>query len=280
MTSGLGNLWYGINSFTALALVGLFFAVPYRRLSLSSVGQVFDLRFGSRRCQSLTSLCVQTEYLVVNIIEPFVIGSIITGVTGLPLIVPQFWGVIIKRTPLWSGWATAFIGFASAITIHFLTSGNEQAIADALGWGVLSAADAKDLYFIAMNGGIIVICSVFFLGTMAFYKRSSAEDKAGLDKLFVKMNTPVEYEEENGHAATLDGMQFKVLGILATVFAAFLFVLILIPNDIQGRIVFLCIGGAMLFVGLLLLNGYRVINKREKAASINERLMGDSGKSD
>lgn len=92
MTSGLGNLWYGINSFTALALVGLFFAVPYRRLSLSSVGQVFDLRFGSRRCQSLTSLCVQTEYLVVNIIEPFVIGSIITGVTGLPFGVSVFIG--------------------------------------------------------------------------------------------------------------------------------------------------------------------------------------------
>src|SRR5690606_38329236 len=41
MMTGLGNLWYGINSFTALALVGLFFAIPYRRLRLSSVGQVF-----------------------------------------------------------------------------------------------------------------------------------------------------------------------------------------------------------------------------------------------
>jgi SSS family solute:Na+ symporter len=92
MQTGLGNLWYGVNSFTALALVGLFFAIPYRRLGLSSVGQVFDLRFGSRRCQSLTSLCVQTEYLVVNIIEPFVIGSIITGVTGLPFGISVFIG--------------------------------------------------------------------------------------------------------------------------------------------------------------------------------------------
>ncbi len=92
MTSGLGNLWYGINSFTALALVGIFFAIPYRRLALSSVGLVFDMRYGSRRCQSLTSLCVQTEYLVVNIIEPFVIGSIITGVTGLPFGISVFIG--------------------------------------------------------------------------------------------------------------------------------------------------------------------------------------------
>lgn len=92
MTSGIGNLWYGVNSFTALLLVGLFFAIPYRRLGLSSVGEVFDRRFGSRRCQALTSLCVQTEYLIVNIIEPFVIGTIITGVTGLPFVYSVYIG--------------------------------------------------------------------------------------------------------------------------------------------------------------------------------------------
>lgn len=84
MATGLGNLWYAVNSLAALALVGFFFAIPYRRLRVSSVGQVFHMRFGSRRCQWLSSLCVQTEYLVINIIEPYVIASIVSGVTGLP----------------------------------------------------------------------------------------------------------------------------------------------------------------------------------------------------
>ncbi len=84
ITEGIGHLWYGVNSFFALFLVGLFFAIPYRRLKLSTVGEVFDRRFGSRRCQSLTSLCVQAEYLVVNIIEPYVIATIVSGVTGWP----------------------------------------------------------------------------------------------------------------------------------------------------------------------------------------------------
>lgn len=87
ISEGLGHLWYGVNSFAALFLVGLFFAIPYRRLRIVSVGQVFDYRFGSYRCQWLTSLCVQAEYLVINIIEPYVIGSIIAGVTGLPFVV-------------------------------------------------------------------------------------------------------------------------------------------------------------------------------------------------
>lgn len=98
VTGGLGNLWYSVNSFAAMALLGLFFAIPYRRLRLSSAGQVFDLRFSSRRCQWLSSLCVQTEYLIVNIIEPFVIGSIVTGVTGLPFGISVFIGGIVIFT--------------------------------------------------------------------------------------------------------------------------------------------------------------------------------------
>jgi SSS family solute:Na+ symporter len=91
ISEGIGHLWYGVNSFAALFLVGLFFAIPYRRLRLASVGEVFDFRFGSQRCQSLSSLCVQAEYLVINIIEPYVIATIVSGVTGWP-----FWvGIII-----------------------------------------------------------------------------------------------------------------------------------------------------------------------------------------
>ena len=95
MNNGVGVLWYGVNSFTALLLVGLFFAVPYRRLALSSVGQVFEKRFGSKRCQALTSLCVQAEYFIVNIIEPFIIGTIISGVTGLPFVYGVYIGGLV-----------------------------------------------------------------------------------------------------------------------------------------------------------------------------------------
>ncbi len=100
VNTGIGNLWYAVNSFAALALMGLFFCIPYRRLRISSVGQIFDFRFGSKRSQWLSSLCVQTEYLIINIIEPFVIGAIVSGVTGLSFGVSVFIGgfVIISFT--------------------------------------------------------------------------------------------------------------------------------------------------------------------------------------
>ncbi|MEE2775520.1 MAG: hypothetical protein VYE73_01990 [Acidobacteriota bacterium] len=109
ITTGLWNLWYGVNTFLALALVGLFFAVPYRRLRLHTVGEIFSLRFNSRRCQVLTSLCVQTEYLIVNILEPFVIASILVGVTGMPFGIAVFIAaiVLISYTALGGLWGSA-----------------------------------------------------------------------------------------------------------------------------------------------------------------------------
>jgi SSS family solute:Na+ symporter len=119
ITTGLWNMWYGVNTFLALALVGFFYAVPYRRLRLHTVAEIFGRRFGSRRCQALTSLCVQTEYLIVNILEPFVIGSILVGVTGMP-----FWlavyigaGVLITYTAMGGLWGSAVTNLIHCVVI-------------------------------------------------------------------------------------------------------------------------------------------------------------------
>jgi solute:Na+ symporter, SSS family len=112
MTGGVWYMWwYGINTFLALALVGIFFAVYYRRLGLHTVSEIFPARFGTYRNQTLTSLCVQTEYAIVNIIEAYVIGSIIHALSGQE--VSMFFGtliaaaIIVSYTALGGLWGTA-----------------------------------------------------------------------------------------------------------------------------------------------------------------------------
>ncbi len=109
ITEGVWNLWYGVSTFLALALVGIFFARAYRRLGLQTVGEIFWIRFQSRRCQRLTSLCVQTEYLIINIIEPYVIAKILQGATGMDFSIAIFIGagVIIVYTALGGLWGAA-----------------------------------------------------------------------------------------------------------------------------------------------------------------------------
>ena len=84
---GVWNMWwYGISSFTAMAFVGVFFAVYYRRLGLQTVAELFAVRFGSRRCQWFTSFCVQTEHAIINVIEAYVIGVILSSLTPLTML--------------------------------------------------------------------------------------------------------------------------------------------------------------------------------------------------
>ncbi len=147
IAEGVGHLWYAVNSFAALFLVGLFFAIPYRKLRVVSVGQVFDHRFGSYRCQWLTSLCVQAEYLVINIIEPYVIGSIVSGVTGLPFAVGVLIGgaliILFTVTGGLKGTAVANVVHCAVIIFGLLIVGY-IAMQNLGGWdAVVSQADAR-----------------------------------------------------------------------------------------------------------------------------------------
>ena len=110
ISGGVWNLWwYGINTFLALAIVGLFFGIYFRRFKLRTVGELFTIRFKNRRCQWLTSLCVQTEYAIVNLIEAYVIGVILSTLTPLPMFGGVMVAAIIFATYVSLGglWGTA-----------------------------------------------------------------------------------------------------------------------------------------------------------------------------
>jgi Na+/proline symporter len=85
MNTGIWNLWYGITTFLAFVVMAFLFVIPYRRLKLNTTGEIFLRRFGSKRARVLGSFCVQTEYFIVSVLEPYVIGLILSSVTGMPL---------------------------------------------------------------------------------------------------------------------------------------------------------------------------------------------------
>ena len=87
ISEGLGHLWYGVKLVRSTFFGGPVFCDSLSPSSGCQCGSGLRLPVWFYRCQWLTSLCVQAEYLVVNIIEPYVIGSIVSGVTGLPFVV-------------------------------------------------------------------------------------------------------------------------------------------------------------------------------------------------
>ena len=175
ISGGVWNLWwYGISTFLALSLVGLFFAVYYRRLRLQTVGEIFTLRWGNRRCQWLTSLCVQTEYVIVNLIEAYVIGVIVSTLTPLSM----FSGVMVSAAifatyvSLGGLWGTAItnlihcavvlVGLGAVGLLGIEQLGGWSGVTEAIG-GHLSAAsrDTAAWWGFAGAGWLPVFAMIF-----------------------------------------------------------------------------------------------------------------------
>jgi Na+/proline symporter len=178
ITGGVWNMWYAVNTFLALALIGVFYAVPYRRLGIQTVGEVFRQRFASRRCQWLTSLCVQVEYLIVNIIEPYVIGRILTAMTGLPFGAAVLLSgvVIVTYTAtggLWGSAATnlihciAILGGLGAVAVAGVNHlGGWDRITAAVDATLAAASHSPDSWWSIAGEGWLPVLGMFFAATM------------------------------------------------------------------------------------------------------------------
>jgi Na+/proline symporter len=117
METGLWNLWYGFSTFLAFLVMALLFVIPFRRLKLRTTGEIFVRRFDSRRARMLSSFCVQTEYFIISVLEPYVIGLILSVITGMPL----WLGILIGATVIISLTATSGIQGASITNIIHCT---------------------------------------------------------------------------------------------------------------------------------------------------------------
>jgi SSS family solute:Na+ symporter len=177
ITSGVWAMWYAVNTFLALALIGIFYAVPYRRLGIHTVGEVFLHRFKSRRCQWLTSLCVQVEYLIINIIEPYVIGRILSAITGLPfgLSVMISGVIIVTYTSLGGIWGSAVTnlvhcvailsGLAAVAITGVIHLGGWERVIDSVNATLAVTGQAATWWDIAGPGWLAVV-GMFFAATL------------------------------------------------------------------------------------------------------------------
>ncbi|HUP24431.1 MAG TPA: hypothetical protein VNB06_15985 [Thermoanaerobaculia bacterium] len=178
MRTGVWNFWYAVNTFLALALVGLFFARAYRKLGLHTVSEIFWLRFGSRRCQILTSLCVQTEYLIVNVLEPLVIGSILHALTGVPFGLAVLIGaaVLVTSTTLGGLWGnavanvihctTVVVGLGAVVWLALGRLGGVQGMRAALDSALAAGGVDAGSWWSPVGAGWGAVIAMFFAATV------------------------------------------------------------------------------------------------------------------
>ncbi len=176
----------------------------------------------------------------------------------VPLMIPMTYGLFIKRTPPWSGWSTVLVGFASSIAVVASFAADPQWAWKLLQLhGQMNAEDLVDIKFFTSIFVNVVVCSVWFFASAAFYKHSPQWHKDSCERFFRAMNTPVDTVTEP--TTMRADIIYWMLGGLCLVWGGFVIVLMLIPNPLWGRFCFAFVGGILVLAsGLLLFTARRL----------------------
>ncbi len=193
---------------------------------------------------------------------------------GLPLTIPVFLGLFIRRTPGWSAWVTALAAFAFSAWANFgfahwveapdflaQLPGPFQQLIGSPERG-LAVGERADLLLVVTALGTSLVGVAVFLTTTLFYGRSAPAERERIDALFAKLHVPVEPAPD---ADISDEPVYRLLGTLCMVYGVFILFLMLIPNPMIGRLCFLFVGGIIGVVGAIL---YAVANRKRRSAAV------------
>ncbi|QQE11076.1 hypothetical protein JD969_16470 [Planctomycetota bacterium] len=148
---------------------------------------------------------------------------------ALPMAIPLFLGLLIKRTPSW-----AAIASASCALIPSATAMISQKLYD----------DPWSFQFKVFS---CFICGVlgYFL-TILFWKTASTSHTNQVERFFKQMKTPINFANEVGNAN--DKQQLRILGCFSIAASLFICITLFLPNTFFDR---LCILFVASFVGLI-----------------------------
>jgi len=199
-------------------------------------------------------------------LQLFDLMILVAASVNIPISVPTFLGIFIKKTPSWAAWGSMVAGVTTALIMRLLlTSDNIEWLMSSLFTlsSPLTAREIGDLNISITTAVILIVCNGFFFTSMLFYKPKSGEAKA-VDEFFEKMNTPVDMVAEHGESYESDYRQMSVLGSLSLVYGGFIVLMLFIPNSMQSKICIAVIAAFILFFGVLLrLMAKRMTRKKD-----------------
>jgi Na+/proline symporter len=174
------------------------------------------------------------------------------AMVAVPVAVPIILCLFVRNVPDWAGWSCALVGVVVALLLRFVI-GTEW-VEGLLGTDLTSREEADYMYSASVFLNV-TLATAWFFGTKLFYRGHTPKRKEELDAFWKDIHTPVQNDEMSSE---LDAPQCKIIGWMATIFASFMLVLmIVIPNSLAGRGAFLFCGLVLGTIGLALLRGAR-----------------------
>lgn len=164
-----------------------------------------------------------------------------------PILVPLFLGIIIRKTPKWAPWATVLVGmFVSYLVVTVFTP---NFVASWFGIDSLTGRETSDFKTMITIAAHLFITAGFFCATTLFYKEEKDPYVQQTKEFFEDVDTECVAEEGQDE---VDRMQRHKLGTLVSYMGYGLTAMVLIPNPMWGRALFLGCAIAILVFGYLL----------------------------
>lgn len=169
----------------------------------------------------------------------------VSAMIQVPLLVPLLLGLLIKNTPRWAPWMTVFVGFfVSWFTLNIFTP---DVLAAYFALPELTRREWIDLNLIMTIGMHVVFTGGFFVLSQLFYNKNNEPGYAEKEAFFDDLQTPVIANSSENF--TSDLQQRQKIGYMTMVMGAGLYLMVLIPNPVYGRIMFAICGTVILLIG-------------------------------
>ena len=147
-----------------------------------------------------------------------------------PITIPLVWGMFIRQTPWWAALfsiaCALFISGLAFFAVPLSVFGFSQQFSDGFQWSF------QQQFFSVLGAGTFG----FFVSTL-FAPTKESEHRRMVDQFILTMRTPIIFEQEIGDAN--DRSQLNMIGRFAAAIAAFVALLLIIPNPLEGRIAIL-----------------------------------------
>ncbi len=187
---------------------------------------------------------------------------LLAALIGLPTAIPLFYGIFVKRVPAWSAWSTVLVGMTLGGLVQWKLS--SDVVAQLLGYDTgLTDLESSNLLIGVTTGVNFGGCTLWFFGTMLFWKYANEPYKQQVEEFFDTMHTPVDVVAENVPGWDVDRMHYQVLGFMCMAYGGLICLLALLPNDLSGRLAFLFCGGIIGGLGVV----FAWISKRKPVST-------------
>lgn len=224
LTATMSSMDTGLNTNVAILIKDIYPKLA-RRLKWSLKSETELLKYG-RLYTWLMGVCIVLLALYMAQAKGKGIFEIMLDIGALlmsPIQVPLMWGLFIRRTPPWA----ALFSIGCAFTVSLIAFMDVPP-------STFGFSDGATWTFQAKFFSVFIAGSLGFLLSVPFAPAKDSPHRAMVDNFITTMKTPIDFNTEIG--AENDAAQLKLIGSFGLIIAAFIGLLLFIPNPMGGRL--------------------------------------------